>query len=215
MRHLALALALCLAACGSDPATASPDASTADATPDAPPSDVVAVTDAPAEAAAPDVSAPEAAVDVALDVPASDVADASDVAADTPADVTSLDVVTDALGDVAAVDVPPGECASVERACRVNADCAMCTPVRGMAWCCGGIGGRTACVVPNSDGTCPGVVTDAGPATRDVRVSCEEIVRCTRHEDCWAMCADNPAVSQWCCGASGVCGVTSSGSCMR
>ena len=175
---------------------------------------------------------------------APDVADASDVATDTLAeaaldvialdaipdagsDVTAAaDVVADAVSDargasaprdVAAVDVPPGECAAVERACRVNADCAMCTPVRGMTWCCGGIGGRAACVVPDSDGTCPGVVTDAGPAASDARVSCSAVfMRCSTDAQCQAMCVPLTSGYDWCCSRlNGVCGTTESGSCMR
>lgn len=214
MRHLALVL--CLAACSSDPASTSPDASTIDATPDASPSDVVTVTDAPAEAATPDVSAPEAAVDVALEA-ATDVA--ADVAAvvDVPADTSSDTPEASAPRDVAVVDVPRGECAAVERSCRVNADCAMCTPVRGLTWCCGVIGGRSTCAVPLGDGSCPGVVTDAGPVAPDVRVSCTaSLLRCTSDTQCQTMCVPRTDGVDWCCSRlNGLCGTTESGSCMR
>lgn len=186
-----------------DPRDVGPDVVFArDVIVDAAPRDVAVVDEKPVDVAPLDV-APDAATDVAVVV---------DAATDTSSDAPEVS----APRDVAVVDVPPGECAAVERSCRVNADCAMCTPVRGLTWCCGVIGGRSTCAVPLGDGSCPGVVRDAGPVAPDVRVNCDErLYRCTRHEDCWSMCADNPVISQWCCGASGVCGVTSSGSCMR
>lgn len=134
MRHLALVL--CLAACSSDPASTSPDASTIDATPDASPSDVVTVTDASAEAATPDVSAPEAAVDVALEA-ATDVASAVDVPSDVGRDVPAADAGT----DVTAVDVPQDarvNCDERFYRCARHEDCqALCVArTDGHDWCC-------------------------------------------------------------------------------
>lgn len=233
MRHLVLALTLSLAACSSTTGSCStaPPGSACDSFPD----DVipfdsssdgardvgpefVTLQDASPEAAPrdavshEDVTADTTAIDAVPDVVA-DVSDAPDATADARVDAGEAS----APSDVAAVDVPPGECAAVERACRINADCAMCTPVRGLTWCCGGIGGRAACVVPDSDGTCPGVVTDAGPAAPDARVSCSAVfMRCSTDAQCQAMCVPLTSGYDWCCSRlNGVCGTTESGSCMR
>lgn len=103
--------------------------------------------------------------------------------------------------DVPSPDVPPGECAEVERSCATNADCAMCTPVRGMAWCCGRNAGRSFCMVPDANGFCAGVTI-----TPTVQCADLSIVRCRNHADC-AMCFPAASGEPWCCAASnGECG---------
>lgn len=99
--------------------------------------------------------------------------------------------------DVPPPDVPPGECAEVERSCTTNADCAMCTPVRGMAWCCGRNAGRSFCMVPDANGFCAGVTITP---TEDCG---KREPRCRFHADC-AVCIA-PAGSRYCCSAGGSC----------
>jgi hypothetical protein len=40
-----------------------------------------------------------------------------------------------------AADVPAQLCAEYDRACSADSECAVCSPVRGMAWCCGAVAG--------------------------------------------------------------------------
>ncbi len=232
MRYLVLVLALVLVACSSQTGSCSnePTGSACDSVPD----DVTPITqpsDGPRDVGPEFAVQRDAAIDAVIvedtpeDVVTLDVAPdvqvdvAADVAAvvDVPADTSSDTPEASAPRDVAVVDVPRGECAAVERSCRVNADCAMCTPVRGLTWCCGVIGGRSTCAVPLGDGSCPGVVRDAGPAFPDVRISCTVSYRpCTTDEQCQSMCVPLTDGRDWCCGRlNGVCGTTQSGSCMR
>jgi hypothetical protein len=154
------------------------------ATPDAGAVDTPATMDAsdasPVDALATDRAAPALDVASAVDVPTEDRPSPRDVP--TP-------------------DVPPGECAEVERSCTTNADCAMCTPVRGMAWCCGRNAGRSFCMVPDANGFCAGVTI-----TPTVQCADLTIVRCRNHADC-AMCFPAASGEPWCCAASnGECG---------
>ena len=122
--------------------------------------------------------------------PAPDVATPVDASKDRPSP-----------RDIPPPDVPPGECAEVERSCTTNADCAMCTPVRGMAWCCGRNAGRSFCMVPDANGFCAGVTI-----TPTVQCADLSIVRCRNHADC-AMCFPAASGEPWCCAASnGECG---------
>lgn len=109
-----------------------------------------------------------------------------------------------------AADVPAQLCAEYDRACTTDSECAVCSPVRGMAWCCGAVAGRRQCVVPSPDGTCMGapVPPDAGRT-----LNCSPVVdggitfrQCARHNDC-SMCIAAPGQHHCCRG--GECAVRS------
>lgn len=201
-----LVLLTALTACGSDPCddtggcpqTVFPDVPT-----DLPPTAVDAPEDrnAPPDVTPFDASAPDVPGDASLtedrglpmDVSRGD-ASAED-RAEVANDATPVDRPTPR--DVPPPDVPPGECAEVERSCTTNADCAMCTPVRGMAWCCGRNAGRSFCMVPDANGFCAGVTITP---TEDCG---KREPRCRFHADC-AVCIA-PAGSRYCCSAGGSC----------
>lgn len=185
MRRAFLA-ALCLVACSSDPAPAT----------DAGPADTGSATDLGAPA------------DTGIDVPrdtgtdqgppiddppvATDTGPRADVGADTgPTDSGPPDTGP-------AADVPAQLCAEYDRACTTDSECAVCSPVRGMAWCCGAVAGRRQCVVPSPDGTCMGA--DAGPPP-DVGGMCgdgTERRSCDMDSECGGCLPRGPG-DIWCC----------------
>lgn len=190
-----IALTLCFLACSTE--SSSPPPVVFDATTDtgaAPSSDRPDVVDGGSVPL--DTGAPEVAPSV--DTPAADRSKpAPDIAPVVDAPIEDRPTPR----DVPPPDVPPGECAEVERSCATNADCAMCTPVRGMAWCCGRNAGRSFCMVPDANGFCAGVTI-----TPTVQCADLSIVRCRNHADC-AMCFPAASGEPWCCAASnGECG---------
>lgn len=190
--RFAFALALTLAACSSDPAPAV----------DAGPADT---------GTAADLGAP---VDTGIDVPRDTGTDLG-LAPETPGlpdTGPAVDVGNDTGPPIdepppdtgPAVDVPAQLCAEYDRACTTDSECAVCSPVRGMAWCCGAVAGRRQCVVPMDNGMCMGA-PDAGQTLNCARA---EGVRCARHNDC-AMCIAAPG-QLYCCSSldgQGECGL--------
>lgn len=186
MRFAFLA-ALTLAACSSDPA---------------PPVDA-----GPADTGtAADLGAP---VDTGIDVPrdtgtdqgppiddppvVTDTGPAADTGNDTGPTDTGPPIDEPPPDTGPAADVPAQLCAEYDRACTTDSECAVCSPVRGMAWCCGAVAGRRQCVVPMDNGMCMGA-PDAGQTLNCARA---EGVRCARHNDC-AMCIAAPG-RFYCC----------------
>lgn len=178
----ALTLTLTLAACSSDPA---------------PPVDA-----GPADTGtAVDLGAP---VDTGIDVPR-DTGNDQGPPIDDPPVVTDTGPAADTGNDTGptdtgppdtgpAADVPAQLCAEYDRACTADSECAVCSPVRGMAWCCGAVAGRRQCVVPMDNGMCMGA-PDAGQTLNCARA---ESVRCARHNDC-AMCIPSGSGFPYCC----------------
>lgn len=180
--RFAFALALTLAACSSDPAPAV----------DAGPADT---------GTAVDLGAP---VDTGIDVPrdtGTDLGLAPETpglpdtgpAADTGPTDTGPPIDEPAPDTGPAADVPAQLCAEYDRACTTDSECAVCSPVRGMAWCCGAVAGRRQCVVPMDNGMCMGA-PDAGQT-----LNCELPMprRCARHNDC-SMCIAQSGF-RYCC----------------
>lgn len=194
--RFAFALALTLAACSSDPAPAA----------DAGPADT---------GTAVDLGAP---VDAGIDVPrdtgtdqgppiddppvVTDTGPAADVGNDTGPTDTGPPIDEPPPDTGPAADVPAQLCAEYDRACTTDSECAVCSPVRGMAWCCGAVAGRRQCVVPSPDGTCMGA-PDAGPPP-DTGLMCGDgtpLAYCNTDSECGG-CRPHTG-SVWCCLSDG------------